>query len=46
MKAAVKEELNHLERTSVLEKIDHSEWAATIVAVTQTVMCICAAITR
>ena len=33
MKAAVEEELDRLERIGVLEKVDHSDWAAPIVAV-------------
>ena len=33
MRAAVEEELDRLERTGVLQKVDHSDWAAPIVAV-------------
>ena len=33
MRSAVEEELDHLERTGVLEKVNHSEWAAPTVAV-------------
>ena len=35
MRAAVEEELDQLERTGVLEKVDHSDWAAPIVAVSK-----------
>ncbi len=33
MKEAVEEELNHLERMGVVDKVDSSDWAAPIVSV-------------